>query len=88
MQQVGCYKIIFSSSATVYKPAKTVEDLPFVEGSYNFKRIVSKMNFKVNQQAIAAVHMLDRNYLLKRFYLTQLLLTKSSVVFLYVILTQ
>jgi len=32
MQQVGCYKIIFSSSATVYKPAKTVEDLPFVEG--------------------------------------------------------
>ena len=88
MQQVGCYKIIFSSSATVYKPAKTVEDLPFVEGSYEFKGNVSKMNFKVNQLAIVAVLMLDQNYLLKRFYLTQLLQTKSSVVFPCVILTQ
>jgi len=88
MQQVGCYKIIFSSSATVYKPAKTVEDLPFVEGSYDFKGTVSKMNFKVNQLAIVAVLMLDQNYLLKRFYLTQLLQTKSSVVFPFVILTQ
>ena len=88
MQQVGCYKIIFSSSATVYKPAKTVEDLPFVEGSYDFKGNVSKMNFKVNQLAIVAVLMPDQNYLLKRFYLTQLLQTKSSVVFPCVILTQ
>ena len=42
MQQVGCYKIIFSSSATVYKPAKTVEDLPFVEGKYHLIAIVPK----------------------------------------------
>jgi len=32
MKVVNCKKIIFSSSATVYKPARTVEDLPFVEG--------------------------------------------------------
>ena len=33
MQAAGCKKIIFSSSATVYKPVKTVDELPFIEGS-------------------------------------------------------
>ena len=46
MQQVGCYKIIFSSSATVYKPAKTVEDLPFVEGKVFYQRKILKMTVR------------------------------------------
>jgi len=32
MQAAGCAKIIFSSSATVYKPVRRVEELPFIEG--------------------------------------------------------
>ena len=77
MQQVGCYKIIFSSSATVYKPAKNIEDLPFIEGSLDLKRMISNINLKVKQRAFAAVHMLGQNYSLKRFYLMQLMRTKN-----------
>ena len=37
MSDAGVNKIIFSSSATVYKPAKSVEDLPWKEGNYYFE---------------------------------------------------
>lgn len=77
MQQVGCYKIIFSSSATVYKPAKNIEDLPFIEGSLDLKWTISSINLKVKKRVIVAVHMLDQNYSLKRFYLMQLMRTKN-----------
>lgn len=38
MRSSGCNKIIFSSSATVYRPAKTVADLPWKEGEINLLR--------------------------------------------------